>query len=287
MKLEELKIPLVPRSMCDCLDLGVKFYGRHLFQVLKLWFWVAAPTALLIYPMIYFGWGHLGHALLLVFFVSGPWSVLLVQKTVQTSFGEDFSSYPNNASELKSLFLLSLKALGVRLLTMLGAVLLIIPGWLIAVRSSFFIEKEGLSYWRGSSQDRGTGRLVKQEMGALFSRSFGIWCYTILYGICLFLTLDFLVESLFHLSIFSGKAFNEDVFYYGSSSEYGVFGDWVTLIGTDPTIVTLLSAVFLLVYPIGRFAWYFSYIDLRVRGDFWDLELRFQKEVERLQEASV
>ncbi len=286
MKLEELRVPLIPRSMCDCLDLGVKFYGRHLLQILKLWFWVTAPTALLIYPAVYFGLAHLGHALLLVFLVTGPWSVLLVQKSVQTSFGEGFSSYPKNTAELRSLFVLMLKAVGIRVLTVLASILLIIPGWLIAVRASFFIEKHGLSHWRGDSQDRGTGRLVKQEMGSLLSRSFGIWCYTVLYGVCIFLTFDFLVENLFNQSIFWNKVFNEDLFYGYTDSEYGVLGEWVQLVGNDPVIVTLISSVLLLVYPIGRFAWYFSYIDLRVRGDFWDLELRFQKEVEQLREAT-
>jgi hypothetical protein len=51
--------------------------------------------------------------------------------------------------------------------------------------------------------------------------------------------------------------------------------------------LAVLTGVILFVYPIARFAWFFCYIDLRVRGDFWDLELRFEKEVERLREAKV
>jgi len=287
MKLEQLRIPLIPRSTYDCLDLGVKFYGQHLFAILKLWFWVAAPTMLLIYPLVYFGHAHLGHALLLVFLVTGPWSVLLVRKAVQTSFGESFHSFPGNLSELRSMSVFMIKAFWVRILTLIGACFLVIPGWLVALRSSFFVEKSGLSDVRGKSSDRGTGRLVKQEIGPLFQRSLGIGFYMLVYAVSLFFTMDFLVETLFQQSLFWGRAFNEDLLYLEYESEYGPLSEFSPLLVKDPLVVTVECGILLLVYPIARLAWYFSYIDLRVRGDFWDLELRFQKEVDRLQEVRL
>ena len=44
-------------------------------------------------------------------------------------------------------------------------------------------------------------------------------------------------------------------------------------------------AVAFLVYPIGRLAWFFCYIDVRVRRDCWDMELSIIQEAERLENA--
>ena len=53
----------------------------------------------------------------------------------------------------------------------------------------------------------------------------------------------------------------------------------------DPVVVTAVLAVALLVYPIGRLAWFFCYIDVRVRRDCWDMELQMLQEAERLEPA--
>ena len=171
MKWNEFRVPLVARSVYDCLDLGIKFFGQHIVQMLKLWLWVAVPTLTAIYLMTSYGEMHLGHALLLVYLVTGMWSVILVQKAVQTSFGLSFNQYPANRREFGSMIVLMAKAFGVRFLTLLAALAFVIPGWWLAVRSSFFVEQNGLSQWRQGTSDRRTGRLVKQELSQLLTRS--------------------------------------------------------------------------------------------------------------------
>ena len=54
------------------------------------------------------------------------------------------------------------------------------------------------------------------------------------------------------------------------------------LMTTDPRVLAMLTAFILLVYPIGRLAWFFTYIDLRVRLDCWDMELRMTEVSENL-----
>jgi hypothetical protein len=51
---------------------------------------------------------------------------------------------------------------------------------------------------------------------------------------------------------------------------------------SDPIVVTAALAVAFLVYPIGRLAWFFCYMDVRVRRDCWDMELLIIQEAERL-----
>jgi hypothetical protein len=50
----------------------------------------------------------------------------------------------------------------------------------------------------------------------------------------------------------------------------------------DPRCLTVFAAAVMLVYPIVRLAWFFCYIDLRVRRDCWDMELLFRQEARRL-----
>lgn len=283
MKGNQFRVPLVARSVYDCLDLGLKFFGQHVVQMLKLWLWVAIPTLSVVYAMTAYGEMHLGHALLVVYLVSGVWSVLLVQKAVQTSFGRSFEMYPANRRELGGMLTMMAKAFGLRLLTLLAGVFLILPGWWLAVRSSFFVEKDGLSEWREGSSDRRTGRLVKQEFSQLLTRSAIILVYLMMYVFSIFLTIDFLVDTVFQVSLFWGRLTDPDMMYY--YDELGIVIEFFRLLVEDPAVVTLFCGVILLMYPVGRFAWFFSYIDLRVRGDFWDLELLFQNEVARLQEA--
>ncbi len=51
----------------------------------------------------------------------------------------------------------------------------------------------------------------------------------------------------------------------------------------DPLAITMLSATVWLVYPLARLAWFFCYIDARIRKEGWDVELEFRVESHRLQ----
>jgi hypothetical protein len=51
----------------------------------------------------------------------------------------------------------------------------------------------------------------------------------------------------------------------------------------DPLVVSALSATAWLVYPLARLAWFFCYLDARIRKEGWDVELAFRIEAGRLQ----
>jgi hypothetical protein len=59
------------------------------------------------------------------------------------------------------------------------------------------------------------------------------------------------------------------------------------LLARDPLVLAALTATALLVYPINRLAWFFCYIDIRVRKDCWDLELRLEKKTRELSAAQA
>lgn len=283
MKLEQLRVPLIPRSSIDCFDLGIMFFGRHFMSLLRMWCWVAIPSMLLVYLGAWYQHLHLGYVLTGLFLLTGVWSTLLVARTSQAVFGEPFDWSPATNRERTQLAGLMFKALGARLLALLGLVLFVLPGWWIGVRSSFFPEKAYLASMEGRSQDRRTSELINQELGQLMQRSFAISFMVLFVVISLFSTVDFFSNLLFQKPILWGQLLSEALGDF--SMGYNPFEHFWDLLVYDPLVLSVLTGVILFVYPMVRFAWFFCYIDLRVRGDFWDLELHFQKETERLQES--
>jgi hypothetical protein len=55
------------------------------------------------------------------------------------------------------------------------------------------------------------------------------------------------------------------------------------LIGRDPLFAATFVAAGLFAYQIARVAWFFVYVDARVRRDCWDLELVLAREAKRLE----
>jgi hypothetical protein len=284
VKLDDLAVPLIPRSTINCLDLGVMFYGRHLISILKLWCLFAVPVCLLVYAGSRAWEWNILQTLLIVHFATAPFGCVLGARTIRASFGEPFERYPQSSREFRQLLVLSLKTLFMRLVTLVGLCLIVIPGWWIGVRSSFMVEKACLSELQGRRKDRRNSELIGQELGQLIQRSFGILLMLAAVFAALFATIDFVASQVLGVDFLWGRvsAAGSTSLEFGQQLEMA----WELLLH-DPAVLAVIAALLLLIYPIARFAWFFSYVDLRVRGDFWDLELRFQKEVDYLQETAL
>ncbi len=284
MKLEQLRLPLIPRTTMNCLDLGALFFGRHVGTIVVQWLWYAIPTCLLVYlAATYWEW-DLRFAALLVHFVSAPFGVLLAERLVHAAFGESFEAPPATPERTGRLLSMGIKSLGARLATLLLGFALILPGWWVGVRTSFIVEKNCLAELAGRSHDRRNQDLVKQEIGSLLQRSFVIFLFLLGLSLAMLFCVDFLSATLFNVPILMGRV-GESISFFPAPDDY--LRLLIEYLVADPLVMTVLTGVWLLLYPIARFAWFFCYIDLRVRGDFWDLELQFQKELERLGEAGA
>ena len=94
----------------------------------------------------------------------------------------------------------------------------------------------------------------------------------------LFLMLDFLATFLFNSPIFFEKVF-------GSTANPGdVFSQ---LLNDDPKVLTAIQLTIWLPYPVIRLAWFFCYLDQRIRNECWDLQLQFRAEAARLEELAI
>ncbi len=154
----------------------------------------------------------------------------------------------------------------------------LLPGGWIAVRSGFFVEQDCLKRLDRSLHDRRVKDLVKGEMSDLLTRGATIALFAVVVWLSLLLTLDRVLSLLFSVELLTGRMFSGSGFLPDPEAMFD-------LVASDLRLLTVIAAIGLLVYAVGRLAWFFCYVDLRVRRDCWDMELRFTQEARRLQAA--
>lgn len=281
MRFEDARLDLAPRSAANCVDLAVLVAGRHLGTLVALWMLFAGPLGAAAWLSArYFERGYLATPLLL-FFGSAPLGVMLIAGAARYSFGEEWS-LRKSLADLKTDGPLMLQVLGYRIPLGMAFLAFVIPGALLAVRWSFLVENRVFTQLHSERHDRRTKELIKLEFSDLFIRATGI----VIAGCCFWfvaeLTVDVAWTILFNRSLYFGR-FGE----IGSMAAFEVefdsyFSHVWNLTFTDPAVVTLHLTTGLAAYMLCRLAWYFCYIDLRVRRDCWDLELEILDEARRL-----
>ena len=92
--------------------------------------------------------------------------------------------------------------------------------------------------------------------------------------------MDFAATTLLGWPILLGRL-KVDMSYLSDMGD--MLGYVFQFLWSDPIVITAGLAVAFLVYPIARLAWFFCYIDVRVRRDCWDVELQILQEAQRLE----
>lgn len=273
MRWKQPQITLAPRSIANCIDFAILFYGRHLSLFLKFWAIIAIPCCVVTFALAYlFELG--GWATFLIFLLAtSPLGTLVTLATTPTLTGTKCSmkelKYHINEEVGTFVFF---KSFILRITAILASFLFIIPGIWIALRHGFAIEKASLESMKEPLHNENTDQLLKEEWGNSLGHAVVIMMFCTIVFVSLFFTIDFAANSMFSFPIFWGRLWIEE-----RSSELNY------LLWYDPWVHTLALATALFVYPIGRLAWFFCYVDCRVRYDCWDIELKFNDEVRHLE----
>lgn len=277
MRFEQATIALEPRTLGNCLDLAVAFCGRHLGPLLRLWAIVAIPTTGLVYFLCRELELGFPLAAAVAFLVSGPYGVMVVDGAAASVFGEPFTVRHVNQHLRHGEWGTAARVLLTRLAIAVGLACCVVPGLLLGVQFGFLAEKRALAHLHQQRHDRRTEELVRLEFGDLLLRGILIFACGFGFWIVMFLTVDVASHLLFGAPIYLGRLAEL------SRSEYAEFGELVWFTWSDPLVLSAATATALLIYPICRLAWFFGYIDLRVRRDCWDIELEFVQEARRLE----
>lgn len=284
MRFDQPTIPLAPRTTLNCLDLAVAFCRVHGRAVFALCGAVAVPSCALMFCLSYWWEWTLASAAVLFFFVTSPLGVLLTVGAATSAFGEPmtFGSVMRRLRNGEN----SLLTRGIlyRIGMALGLCLFAIPGVYILFRTCFFVESTVLKNLDRHLHDRRTDELLKGEFGDLLVRGGVIFGFCSLLALTLLLTADFAATHLLGLPILWGRL-PIDLTYAGDIPA-GI-GQACEFLWEDPYVVTAALAAALAAYPVGRLAWFFCYIDVRVRRDCWDMELQILREAELLERGEA
>jgi hypothetical protein len=272
MKVESVRLAIEPRSVGACIDLACLFYRVYSLKVLGLTFVFLAPVMLMVYWLTAttdFGWFWAGMAF---FFLTPFLGAAVVAGAGHWAFGDPFT-IPRSLAALWKRFwsLLYLLVLTRLALALTGAMCWGLPFLPLATRYGFIPEIVILEQLRGRRIEKRVGEIMMHTFLPAMGRYAVIGLFAAAVWVSVFTLIDLGSGVLLGIPIFFGRLsslFAEEMFY---------------LMFFDPLVVSVLSATAWLVYPLARLAWFFCYLDARIRKEGWDVELAFRIEAGRLQ----
>ena len=274
MRLEDSTLALEPRSVGECIDLAVLYYRRHAAKLLTLSFlFGAAPiTAGVVGSASGTGWLWSG---LLFVFVSPFLGATIVAGAGHHVFGEELTignAIRHVGGRLGTLVLVLPSArLAYTAVSAMCWGILTIP---VATRYGFLSEVILLERLEGYRIAKRCEEILRDTFMEACGRLATIVGFAFGLSLTLFILMDLGSQLLFGVPIFAAKV-----------SWAVAFDDILNLLAYDPLLVGVLSLTWWLVYPLARLAWFFCYLDARVRKEGWDVEIALRVEARRLSHA--
>ncbi len=272
MRLDAVNVPIAARGVIENSDLALALYRRHARVILTEVALVAGPQLALIWWGVASGALNLVASLLISVATTPLLSAWLIAGAGPFVFGEEFELGRSLRLVLRHARTLCAVYLLKRLLVALLGSCFVLPGFFIAARWSYVAEVAVLERLRGAEANRRHESLSKAMYGELFLQGLGVVAFGVALMAPLYLLFDVGLHLLFDLPTLSALSFRDPLWWEAM---------WHKL-GHDPLVVCLVLATFWLVFPALRLCWFLCYLDSRIRGEGWDLELDFRREALRL-----
>ena len=285
MRLDRATISLEPRSVGHCLDLATSFMATHAPPLIGVSGLAAVPVCIFVTLWCHDRRGAWWMAALACLIMTAPLGVLLVRGVAEQTFGEPLT-WQTLLRSPASLVRLTLQVLAARVAIVAGGLLCGLPALLAATWWGFLAESRILSHVHQRGADQRTSPLIRAEYSDLVFRLLVLLGLGMALWILMVLTLDAGVTVVWGSSPLIGRlsVLGQDI---GIEADFDVYWhDALTLLTHDRAALLLQVAAFFVIYPIIRIAWYFCYIDLRVRRDCWDVELELIRAARQLESQS-
>lgn len=277
MKVEDCIVAVERRSMGGCLDLAFVFAREFAGPLLKLWLIFALPSVGLVWLLTSRSTDMLMPSLLIFMFFASLFSGALVAAIGPQVFGVPISTKAALRSLQRRLVGYLFLSGIYRLLQFGTSFCMFFPGVMVTSHFGHLAEvmlleqtpvmqtMQRLSWLgKGGGYSRNLGRLL------------GLLVFWGVFSAGLFILIDILAGALFNFTIMFGRIPRPDEDFTDKIS---------SLFIDNPVVLTTLQIAIWLPYPIVRLAWFFCYLDQRIRNECWDLELQCRTETVRLEES--
>lgn len=276
MKIEDCIVTVERRSLGGCLDLAFVFTREFAAPLSRLLLIFAVPSCGLVWLLTSAGTDMLIPSILIFLCFATLFNGALIAAMGPQVFGVPISTRAALRGLRHRLFGFLLLSGVYRLLQIFTGFCLVFPGVLVTAHLGhlpevMMLEQASLRQvlprlsWLGKGG--GYGRNLYRAVGLLL-----FWA---LFSLGLFVVMDLLSAALFNAPVFLGRLPRLN----------GDFSTSMAALALDnPVFLTTLQAALWLPFPIVRLAWFFCYLDQRIRNECWDLELQVRVEARRLEE---
>jgi hypothetical protein len=277
MRLEDTTVTIEPRSAGACLDLALVFYRHHARSLLVVTLLFAVPSSLLAAFLAAAAGANGALWTGLWFFLTAPLlGAVVVSGAGRAVFGERLEPMDalRGLSGVWGPLLLSI--LATRLVVLVAGLVCLVPGLFVDAYYGFHPELIVLEGLRGESARRRIQDLTTSSLGgttflALFARKLTFLLFMLGAAVAVFTLVEQGIGLLLGQGLVSGRI------------DPRFLRDSLERLLADPYLMALLTGTVWLVYPVARLAWFFSYLDVRIRKEGWDLELDFRVEAHRIE----
>lgn len=278
MKVEDCIVTVERRTFGGCMDLAFVFAREFAAPLFRLWLICAVPSCLCVWAIVSQTTDMLIPSIMIFMFFSAIFNSLLVACMGPQVFGVPISVRAAVKAWRKRFWSWLLLTFVIRFFQFISGFCLVIPSVFVTAYSGHVAEVLLLEQ---ASLSTVTTRLSWLSGGGGYSRNLGRVLGLFLYWGCmsfgLFLLIDLLSTLLLNRPIFFAIAFDE------SRDGRDVF---MQLTHDDPAFLTTIQLALWLPYPVIRLAWFFCYLDQRIRNECWDLQLQYRAEAARLEELA-
>ena len=272
MKVEDCIVSVERRSIGGCIDLSFVFARQFILPLSALTLCFAVPSTLLAWLV----GESIGRDILIPCTVVFAFFSTMLGGAMIAAVGPQVFGVP--MSTMSALRGLGSRIVPYALLAILArctGLCLIVPivfamAWCGHLPEVMFLERTPLSQIRERLSWLGRGGGYSRNVSRLVTLS----CFWALFAVGLFLMIDLL----------SGWVFNAPIFFGTIAPGPDMRQALLSRIIDDPLVVVTLHVAMWLTYPIIRLAWFFCYLDQRIRNECWDLDLQFRVEAVRLEE---
>jgi len=278
MKVENCIVTVERRSTGGCLDLAFVFAREFAGPLLRLWLICAVPSCALVWLMASGSTTMLLRSILVFMFFSALFNALLVSCMGPQVFGVPITVRGGVKALQKRFF-------GWLLLTFVTRFFQAITGFCFVIPSVFVTAFAGhvpeVLLLEQTPLNGIVARLNRLSVGGGYSRNLSR-VVTLLFSWGILSSGVFVLMDAIASVLLKRPLFLSIVLQGGHDWQDRVY----QLTQDDPGFLTAVQLALWLPYPVIRLAWFFCYLDQRIRNECWDLQLQFRAEAARLEELA-